>query len=155
MHCSSCGNSIKKGLKFCNSCGERVGYFEDDKESTPGKMLDNILTALFLIVMFGLGILVGLVAVLLGNNVQTELVGIIVVAYLAALFGICFMLAKQVPKLIDAKLSRINPTTAGLSPEQLRPITTAQLGEYREPVMSVTDNTTRTLQDVPRREGNS
>ncbi|MEO7658333.1 MAG: hypothetical protein ABIV48_01855, partial [Pyrinomonadaceae bacterium] len=42
---------------------------DEDKDGTPGKMLDNILTTLFLVVMFGFGILVGLVAVLLGNDV--------------------------------------------------------------------------------------
>ena len=112
-------------------------------------MLDNILTTLFLTVMFGLGILVGLVAVLLGNSVPTQIVTVIVVAYLAAVFGVCFMLVKQVPKLIDAKLRSQN---AGYDPDpvhQLRPLTTAQLAEYREPVRSVTEHTTRTLDNVP------
>jgi hypothetical protein len=148
MHCPSCGNPVKKGLKYCNGCGERMGGFDDDKDSTPGKMLDNILTALFLIVMFGLGILVGLVAVLLGNGVLKEAVTIIVIAYLAALFGICFMLVKQATKLIDAKLASLNASLARVSPAELKPVTTAQLEEYREPVMSVTDNTTRTLDDI-------
>lgn len=152
MHCPSCGNSVKKGLKYCNSCGERLGRQDEDKDGMPGKMLDNILTTLFLIVMFGLGILVGLVAVLLGNNVQTGLVALIVVAYLAAVFGVCFMLVKQVPKLIDAKLKILNGAAGDHSSPQLRPLTTAQLGEYREPVMSVTEHTTRTLDNVPLKE---
>lgn len=152
MFCSKCGKSLEAGLKFCNACGNRLVGEPEDKDGTPGKMLDNVLTTLFLIVMFGFGILVGLVAVLLGNGVKVEPVVVIVIAYLAAVFGICFTLLRQVPKLIDARLK-----ASGLSQEpgstapvsQLKPVTTAQLIEYREPVASVTDHTTRTLEHVP------
>ncbi len=152
MYCPACGNSVKKGLKYCNSCGERLGRQDEDKDGMPGKMLDNILTTLFLVVMFGLGILVGLVAVLLGNGVPNEAVTIIVIVYLAAVFGVCFMLARQVPKLIDAKLKSTSGFADDLVPAQLRPVTTAQLDEYREPIMSVTDHTTRTLDNAPLKE---
>lgn len=152
MYCSKCGNSLASGLKFCNNCGNRVVGEVEDKDGTPGKMLDNILTALFLIVMFGLGILVGLVAVLLGSGVKTEIVMMTIIAYLAAIFGICFSLVKQVPKLIDARLkaSGYAPQESAENP-QLNPRTTAQLEEFRTPVASVTDHTTRTLEKVPLR----
>ena len=149
MHCPSCGNQVKKGLKYCSSCGGRLVAIDEDKDGTPGKMLDNILTTLFLTVMFGLGILVGLVAVLLGNGVTREMVTMIVVAYLAAVFGICFMLTKQVSKLIDAKLKMQNAGFETETARELRPLTTAQLTEYREPAASVTEHTTRTLDHVP------
>lgn len=154
MFCSKCGNSVSQKLKFCNSCGNRLAHEPEDKDGTPGKMLDNILTTIFLVVMFGLGILVGLVAVLLGNAVQTEVVTVIVVAYLLAVFGICFSLVRQVPKLIDAKLRSSGYSGDGdmIVQPQLRPATTAQLDEYREPVASVTDHTTKTLDQVPLRE---
>jgi hypothetical protein len=152
MHCQHCGNKVNKGLKYCNSCGGRLGGLEEDKDGTPGKMLDNILTTLFLTVFFGLGILIGLVAVLLGNSVPTQLVALIVIAYLAAISGVCFMLTKQIPKLIDAKLKSLSFPTGEPSAPQLRPLTTAQLEEYREPVMSVTDHTTRTLDNTPLKE---
>ena len=155
MYCQSCGNTVKKGLKYCNNCGAQLGRLDEDKDGMPGKMLDNILTTLFLVVVCGLGILVGLVAVLLGKSVPTETVTIIAIAYLVAIFGVCFMLAKQVPKLIDAKLKSLNGSAPDLSSPQLRPLTTAQLEEYREPVMSVTDHTTRTLENVPRKGSES
>ena len=152
MHCPNCGSKVDKKLRFCNNCGERLSKADEiDKDGMPGKMLDNILTTIFLVVMFGMGILVGLVAVLLGNGMRVEPLLVVVLAYLAVIFGICFTLLRQVPKLIDARLR----TSVGYGqPEQssyLRPATTAQLEEYREPVMSVTDSTTRTLDDVPLR----
>ena len=154
MYCPNCGKTVNQKLKYCNGCGERLSKAaEIDKDGTPGKMLDNILTTLFLVVMFGLGILVGLVAVLLGNNVKPEIVAILTLAYLAAIFGICFMLARQVPKLIDARLKGWSTTDETNEPRQLEPLTTAQLAEYREPVMSVTDHTTKTLDKVPFKTG--
>jgi hypothetical protein len=150
MYCPNCGQTVNKKLKFCNSCGERLSKASEiDKDGMPGKMLDNVLTTIFLIVMFGLGILVGLVAVLLGNDVQPPLVGIIVIAYLAAVFGICFMLLKQVPKLIDARLKAMNLGDEPAEERLLRPMSAAQLDEFREPAASVTERTTRTLDEVP------
>ena len=150
MFCPNCGETVNKKLKYCKSCGERLSKVEEiDKDGVPGKMLDNILTTIFLIVMFGLGILVGLVAVLLGNNADPRFVVFIAVAYLAAVFGICFMLLKQVPKLIDARLRAGTMEEEFREQSRLTPMSVGQLDEYREPVMSVTDRTTKTLDEVP------
>ena len=147
MYCSNCGSIVNDKLKYCKGCGERLAK-DEDKEGSPGKMLDKVLTTLFLIVMFGLGILVGLVAVLLGNQVKTDLVTIIVIAYLMAIFGICFSLVRQVPKLIDAKLKGFTVNAQGfVPPQQLNPRTTAQIEDYKQPA-SVTEHTTRTLEEV-------
>lgn len=150
MFCPNCGTTVNKKLKYCNACGERLSKAgEVDKDGTPGKMLDNILTTLFLVVMFGLGILVGLVAVLLANNVYPQFVAIITIAYLAVIFAICSMLLRQVPKLIDAKLKMSVATDELFAPRQLEPVITGQLEEFRAPVGSITDRTTRTLDKVP------
>lgn len=147
MYCPSCGNTVQSGLKYCSTCGARIAKPDViDKHGTPGKMLDNILTTIFLVVMFGLGILVGLVAVLLGNQVRVEPVVVIVMAYLAAVFGICYKLLTQVPKLIDAKL---RAQTESYVPAPLEDHHPAKLIDYREPAMSVTDRTTKTLDKVP------
>ena len=150
MFCPNCGTTVNKKLKYCNSCGERLSKSgEIDKDGMPGKMLDNILTTVFLVVMFGLGILVGLVAVLLGSNVEPKFVVFITIAYLAAVFGICYTLLTQVPKLIDARLKADGFAEESRQAVRLTPLTTAQLEEYREPIMSVTDRTTKTLDQVP------
>lgn len=149
MYCSKCGNFADDGLKYCKSCGAKL---KPDKAINSAKdMLDNILTTLFLVVMFGLGILVGLVAVLLGNGVEPKFVVFISIAYLAAIFGICYTLSAQVPKLIDARLNRPNETPEFLTPDQLSPKTTGQLPEHLKPA-SVTEHTTRTLDEVMQRK---
>ncbi|MGE3465398.1 MAG: hypothetical protein AB7J13_00575 [Pyrinomonadaceae bacterium] len=154
MYCPNCGNTVNKKLKYCNSCGERLSKsVEIDKDGMPGKMLDNILTTLFLVVMFGLGILVGLVAVLLGNDVRIEPVVVIILAYLAAIFGICFTLVKQATKLIDHRLQASQDPDQHSSRHELPRRVTAQLDEYREPAASVVDHTTKILNKVPVERG--
>src|SRR5438874_8770642 len=101
MFCSACGKQVTENLKYCNGCGERLAKDDDD---SPGKMLDGILETLFWTAILGLGGLVGLIAVLLNKGVISELVVLTIFGYLATIFGICFYLARQVPKLIDAKL---------------------------------------------------
>jgi F0F1-type ATP synthase assembly protein I len=153
MYCSNCGNAATSDLKYCKNCGERLAKEMEDKDGTPGKMLDNILTTLFLVVMFGLGILVGLVAVLMDKSIETKYVVMIAVAYLGAIFGICYTLLSQVPKLVDAKLNRNRPASAPdfVPPVQLNARTTAQLDEYHQPASSITEHTTKTLEEVPAR----
>ena len=151
MYCSNCGNATSAELKFCKSCGKRLAQ-SHDSDNSAGKMLDDILTTIFLVVMFGLGILVGLVAVPLQNEVATKSVIQLAVIYLAAVFGICFMLLRQVPKLVDAKLRTNYEPQESVPAVQLPPVTTAQLNEsQQQPIQSVTEHTTRTLEEVPLR----
>jgi hypothetical protein len=147
--CSNCGNNLSDGLKYCNSCGFRLAAEDDgDKDGMPGKMLEKILTTVFLIVLFGLGILVGLMAILLEKNVDQRIAVVIAIAYLGAVFGICYTLLSQVPKLIDAKLNeRKQGRLPAATPQQLEPANTAQFIDRAG--KSVTDHTTRTLDEVP------
>ncbi|HQY67497.1 MAG TPA: zinc ribbon domain-containing protein, partial [Pyrinomonadaceae bacterium] len=152
MYCSHCGTSVPADLRFCKNCGERL-FADDDADVKPGKMLNYVLLALFLIVVVGLGILVGLIAVLLNNAVNQDAVTTIALVYLAGLFGVCLMLLRQVPKLIDARLKSHQAKYSPPQNVQLYPRTTAQLEDYREPVMSVTDHTTRIFDKVPSKAG--
>jgi len=147
MYCLTCGSSINNSLKYCKNCGVKL-VKDDEKEDTPESILDNLLTTLCFVALGGLGILVGLVAVLLDKSVTHEAVVIIAITYLVALFGICYMLLNQVPKLITAKLNKKSERGETIQPAQLYAENTAQLKEPREPVMSVTESTTRTLEKV-------
>jgi hypothetical protein len=144
MYCPSCGKSVKDGLRYCNHCGERLERETDDSGS-PGKMLKEILETLFWMAVIGLGILIGLVSVLLNKNIDPMIVGIIVVAYLMTLFGICFTLSRQVPKLIDARLKG-EQKRDHVPDLELPSARAGQLDAYREPA-TVTDVTTRTLDE--------
>jgi hypothetical protein len=149
MYCAACGSAVSEKLNYCKNCGAKIAK---DREETPKSIIDHLLTSVGFVTLGGLGILVGLVSVLLKNGFDQKGIMVIAVFYLAALFGICYMLLSQLPKLIDAKL-RPNPETPeSYQPPQLFAKTTAQLEEHREPVASVTDHTTRVFDKIPLRE---
>lgn len=149
MHCSRCGNAITDDLNFCSKCGERVNKNElAESSKKQSEMLDNLAIALICVGGGGMLFLVGLVAVLLDKTIPTQLMVLIIAMYIAAWLVICLKLLGQISKLVDANLAErkaglAEPSAANFLP----PRSTAQLDEYREPA-SVTEPTTRTLDEV-------
>lgn len=150
MYCSRCRSLIGEDLNFCSRCGERVNKNElAESSKKQSEMLDNLAITAIFIGLGGLGCLVGLVAVLLGGNVIPQVIVLIVLSYLAAWFGVCFKLLGQISKLVDANLEKKkSKEDESVEPLQLATPRTAQLESPREPVISVTENTTRTLDEV-------
>ena len=151
MFCAACGSAINDKLNYCKNCGAKIAK---DEEETPSSMLNNLITAATWITLGGLGIFIGLISVLLKNGFDQKGIMLVAVVYLAALSGICYMVLSQLPKIIDAKLSRKResapPTAESYQPPQLFAKTTAQLEDRGEPPASVTEHTTRTFDKVPR-----
>ncbi len=150
MYCSRCGSLIAEELNFCSRCGERVNKTElAESSKKQSEMLDNLAITAIFIGLGGLGCLVGLVAILLGNGVIPQVLVLIVLAYLAAWFGVSYKLLGQISKLVDANLERKkSKENEPYQASQISARRTAQLESVREPIASVTENTTRTLDEV-------
>ncbi|HBE82281.1 MAG: zinc ribbon domain-containing protein [Blastocatellia bacterium] len=149
MYCDRCGKQIDESLNFCKSCGAQLRKGDDQTKS----ILGSLVSALIAVAVVGLAILVGLMAILLDKVPNPEPVFIFAIFYLATLFGICFMIMRQISKLIDRKLGDPAPLAKTSSIEsvplvQLPPKATNPLDEFQQPA-SVTDHTTRTLEKVP------
>jgi hypothetical protein len=147
MYCAACGSEVSDKLNYCKNCGAKI---VKEAEETPKSIMDHLLTSLGFITLGGFGILVGLVSVLLKNGFDNQGIMVIAGLYLAVLFGICYMLLSQLPRLIEAKFHHKQEAPESYESPQLFARTTAQLAEHREPVASVTDHTTRTFDNVPR-----
>lgn len=147
MYCERCGKQIEEPLNFCNACGAQIKKEPGDQKS----ILHSLVVALIVTVTAGIGVLAGLLVILLDRVPRPEPVIAFAVFYLATLFGICFMIMRQISKLIDAKLAGkyVEPVNVQQPLVQLPPKTTNQLEDFREPA-SVIENTTRTLEEVPR-----
>jgi hypothetical protein len=145
MYCSKCASPINDTLKYCKNCGVKL---VKDEGETPKSILDNLLTTLCFVVLGGLGILVGLAAVLLEKGINPSAVAVISVFYLATLAAVCYLLLSQLPKVVDASLNKTAEKTETVEPVRLAAPTTAQLEEHREP-LSVTENTTRNFEKIP------
>jgi F0F1-type ATP synthase assembly protein I len=143
MYCSTCGNQIKKGLNYCNSCGSRVA---DSKEEKRGSRFQSVSTA---IAFIGMGCIVGflfLVRILLEHNVPEAPMIMIILAFLATVFGISFLLIKQLsPK---KETSGENIEFQNDVPKSIKSVNTNQLEEPKQQPASVVEDTTRTLEEV-------
>ncbi len=147
MYCSACGKSLPGNLNYCNNCGAL-------NEKSPliiGNSSYKIMgVAAAFVGMVGLVAFVGVLIVLLNSRLDTAAVIIILMAYLAAVFLMFAILIGHVWKNSgDIRIKSKDRADEYRGPDGFRGINTAQLDEYREPVMSVTDRTTKILENVP------
>lgn len=144
MYCSSCGSEIGKGRNYCNSCGARI---VDPEKEKSGSRFENVSTAIGFV---GLGGLIGfifLVKLLLENNVLEGPMILILLAFLATIFGICFLLIKQLSGKSETSNQIADLET--IIRKAIKPADTNQLEEPKQTPASVVENTTRTLDKVP------
>ena len=146
MYCERCGKQIDESLNYCNACGSQLRR----DVLPPQKSLTAFMIAAFsCTAIFGLLILAILMLTLLGRVPNPDPIIAFGVAYLVALFGICFIIGRHLSKLIDSDLkSRELPQRSSAPPVQLPPRSLNRLDEIREPA-SVTDHTTRALVQTP------
>lgn len=147
MYCWSCGKSVQENLNYCSNCGARVEKNASDGDSS---WMTNPATSVGYLGVFGLGGFIFLVMSLLKRNLDPGFVFAMSALYLAALFGICFLLLRQSSGHSGTRQTK-NPIeeTDYQAPKKFRSEITNQLGSPSgEPIPSVTEHTTRTLDEV-------
>ena len=145
MYCSKCGSVINDKLNYCNICGGKLGNDANDSQKP---ILLSLIISLSVISIIGLGSVIGLIAMLLNKGVKDEMVVMLVGSYLLTLFGIAFMIARQISKIISPQINKAESANQVFQPAQLPAPNTAQLEEPHQQPFSVTDNTTRTFDEV-------
>lgn len=105
MYCQKCGNSVDEHLSYCNRCGAKLFKEDVSPQATANAVATNLSIAVGFTGLGGLGILVGLTAILLKNGAVPEVVVMLSVVYLATLFGICFMILRQISRLTKTSQS--------------------------------------------------
>ena len=150
MYCSNCGNRVADHLNYCNACGSRI--------ETNALVVSNASSKLFAasagaIGVIGLICFVPLLQTLLGRSLDTAAVIIILLAYLVTVLVMFSILVGHVWKHsgdIRIKTKDDDPADRYAPPRSFRNINTNQLEEASsEPIGSVTDQTTRTLDEAP------
>jgi hypothetical protein len=146
MFCSNCGTAHTQGLSYCNRCGADL---RERKESGNTAAITAMLTAITTLGLVGLGImLMGAIVLRKKANLDQELIGVFMMFTFLIVSFTEFMLLRNLSKLTswhDSKKYLPPPQTPT---NELRLPAASTLGE---PVPSVTENTTRTL-DYVRRE---
>jgi apolipoprotein N-acyltransferase len=146
MYCSSCGKSLNDNLNYCNHCGTRVEN-KAVKVRNGSPMLG--IGAVFVGIV-GLICFVPLLRELLFSRLEQWAVIAILVAYLLTVLAMFAVLIGHVwKKSGDIRINGAQGADEYQTQAAIQGINTAQLQEPREPVMSVTEHTTRTLDKIP------
>ena len=151
MYCSTCGNSVKENLNYCNNCGAKIV-----KDGSPVRHSATPILSIA-VGFFGIAGLFGFIMmlkILLESRLDQAAVLMILIAYLVTLFLLCSVIVGQIWKHSGEPKSNSNQSPEDYAPpKQFRTVNTNQLEEAREPFIgSVTENTTRTFDKVPRTE---
>ena len=146
MYCVACGAALAPGLSYCNRCG--VSLREPIGDVTAP--VNSYLTAIALIGIAGLGFMVGgAIALRNGANFGEEMVGVFLLMTFIIVAVIEFVLLRQLSRLSSSANKK------QLAPPMPQPAMTEfrdpQLRALIEPLPSVTESTTRTL-EFSRRE---
>jgi hypothetical protein len=146
MYCSNCAAPITPSLSFCNRCGASL---KQPVESKKTGAISAFLTAITLLGIAGLGIMLGgALALRKEAGFPYELVGVFMLFTFLIVCLTEFMLIRNLSKLTGSSEAKYYFPPTQQPPLELRPPSAASMGE---PVGSVTDNTTRTL-EYARRE---
>lgn len=142
MYCPSCGTALSQMTKYCNRCGAKLSSKKSDQ---PEKRLDEYLDGLFWITVFGLGLILGGMALM---KKVLQLSDGLIVAYLvlsSTAFIINFALSLW-------QVFRMTKDSKKLEGNDQK-LDTNKLGPAKEPLAldsppSVTENTTRSLEQA-------
>jgi hypothetical protein len=156
MYCSTCGTVVIKGLNYCNNCGARIGGAQTDDTLKLSESSFNLLVAAILAIpIAGLGIIIGLMSVMKEKlGFTNELIGafiagafIMLIVAEMALIWLLIQRTKMVKKADDDSSLKDN---AQLPEVVIKGINAAKTRELVEPIPTVTENTTRSLEPIAR-----
>ncbi len=147
MYCAHCGTPLTPGLSFCNRCGVSL---KERGDSRNAGAITAFLTSITLLGILGLGIMLGgSVALRKGAELGPELVGFFMLCTFLIVGITEILLIRQLSRLTGSVESERSFPRERSTSNELRP---PQLGTLGEPVSSVTENTTRTLEYQHRKQ---
>ena len=141
MYYANCGTALGPGLSYCNRCGFNL---REKNESNTG-VISAFLTAITVLGTVGLAIMLfGAIVLRRKANLAPELIGVFMTFTFLIVSLTEFMLIRSLSKLLASKESRT------LSLPVTNDLRLPRASNFGEPVPSVTENTTHTLEYVRR-----
>jgi hypothetical protein len=145
MYCASCGAQLATGLSYCNRCGFNLR----ERTESNTAVISAFLTAITVLGTVGLGVMLGGAVVLRRKaGLEPELIGVFMTMTFLIVSMTEFMLVRSLSKLVTPNESR--PRL--LPPPIANDLRLPQQSGPGEPVPSVTENTTRTLEYATREQ---
>ncbi len=151
MYCSSCGSAMPPGLSYCNRCGVDLRPKENDAPKRSGPSPNFLVAGIVVVTTFGLFAVIMLMGMM--SQVLHSPDGLINGFAAVAFFSVLLVDALFTWLLLRSKNSPGKTADVVQLREAIRAeLQAAQTSGLAQPVGSVTDHTTRTLEAVPRRE---
>ena len=146
MYCANCGTQLMQGLSYCNRCGFNL----KERTEVENKPVKAFLAAITLLGIVGLGIMIGGSLTLSRDaHLSQDIVAMFMLFTFLMVSVIEFMLVRNLSRLLSTpKENQSRPLMQPPAHQDLRLPQTTNIGE---PIPSVTENTTRTL-EYARRE---
>lgn len=151
MFCLNCGNELRQGLKYCNRCGAVISAEIEKSFSAiaENKTAQALSIAIGWIGVAGILALAFLINKLLQRDGISAPHGILVLIFAVLIFGIIFVVARQISILYGKKLFPFRTDSENSSRDSLpRADNTLRLEQFREPAASVTEHTTRAFDEA-------
>lgn len=144
MYCASCGTPLTQGLSYCNRCGTSLR----ERSASNTGAISAFLTAITLIGVGGLALMfAGALVLRRGAGLSQELIGFFMLFAFLIVGMVEVMLVRNLSKLMGEKEKKnYFPAPQNVSNDLRLP----QATPFGEPVSSVTENTTRTLEYLRR-----
>ena len=147
MYCSSCGGVVAPGLSYCNHCGSKLN---GEKGDGPGKSSEvkpeSLVWGMVAVLVFGFAAIVFLIMAMkmVGLNVGQ------ILAFMILSFVIMLLVEGVfIWQFMGRKRGAEGTGNASLSKEQTsQQLDAAQSRMLSEPISTVTEHTTRTLEPI-------
>jgi hypothetical protein len=140
MYCSSCGSATQNQLTFCNKCGAKL-------TTTPvnGPKPESLIWAICALFILGTGVIIGLMAVM--KQVVNLNDGIILGITLVC-FSLLVILEAILSWLLISSWRSARTSTRPVEERKTSELTEAPVRMLQEPLVSVTEHTTRAFEPV-------
>jgi heme/copper-type cytochrome/quinol oxidase subunit 2 len=153
MYCPSCAGEVVRGLTYCNHCGQRLSEAKVDNDKS-----SEVRSAFLVCAMVGLFIF-GLLAIAVLIGVMKQIAGL-APPFLLAIIVFSFLLMLMIEGVLTLmlvkgkKVEKDESETNQLNERKVKEIYTSPTRELAEPsfqpVSTITEHTTRTLEHVPK-----
>ena len=148
MYCSSCGVAVAQGLGYCNYCGAKLNWTNGDNliksSEVKPELLVSAMGAVFVLGLGAIALLMGVMKSVLGLDTG-QILAFTVLSFLIMLLveGVCIWLLfsrnRSAKEISDASSSK-NQATKELNAAEVRLLP--------EPLLSVTEHTTRAFEPI-------
>jgi hypothetical protein len=152
MYCPSCGTESATELSYCNRCGANLKPILNQSGVPPARLVGAawaIAMAVALVTLGGFGMIFGLVMALItrGINLSAGGMGLIFFSSLIIL-TIDWLLVRQLSRVLN--MPQLSSDVTQTKKEKPAEPVVQQIDAPRQPVSSVTDQTTRAFEPIHR-----